>query len=159
MFPNGFDKFGRYIWIKKTDHWEFYEGRFNIKRTFLIELANIVKSTKNISNQSEKTDALTILENVLAGRKTEIENLYKDIGGLSKLSLAQDTSFLYDDSNLINKTSITELNKYISIYGSISYYGNTKSLNEEDLITPRNKIKFQAQKMFIKTKLNCNWQK
>ena len=93
MFPNGFDKFGRYIWIKKTDHWEFYEGRFNIKGTFLIELANIVKSTKNISNQSEKTDALTILENVLAGRKTEIENLYKDIGGLSKLSLAQDIYF------------------------------------------------------------------
>ena len=40
---------------------------------------------------------------------------------------------------------------------SISYYGNTESLNGEDLITPRNKIKFQAQKMFIKTKLNCNW--
>lgn len=61
----------------------------------------------------------TILENVLAGRKTKIEKLYKDIGGLSKLILAQDTSFLYDDSNLINKTFITKSNKYISIYGSI----------------------------------------
>lgn len=101
----------------------------------------------------------TILESVLAGRKTKIDKLYKDIGGLSKLILAQDTSFLYDDSNLINKTFITKLNKYISIYGSILHYGNTKSINEEDLITKRNKLKFQAQKMFIKTKLNCNWQK
>ena len=45
----------------------------------------------------------TILESTLAGRKTEIEKLYKDIGGLSKLILAQF------NSNLINKTFITEL--------------------------------------------------
>ena len=54
----------------------------------------------------------------------------ENIGGLSKLTLAQDTLFLYDDSNFRNKTFITELNKYVSIYGSILYFGNAKSNNE-----------------------------
>ena len=60
-------------------------------------------STKDISNQSEVNDVPTILESILAGRKTEIEKLYKDIGALSKLILAQF------NSNLINKTFIAEL--------------------------------------------------
>ena len=103
----------------EADHWEFYEGMFDLKGTFTIELANIITSTKTISNQSEVMSLLTNLENVLAGRNKQIEKLYEDIGGLSKLTFTQDTFFFYDDSKFINKTFIIELNTYVSIYGSI----------------------------------------
>ena len=37
---------------------------------------------------------------------------------LSKLSLVQDTFFLYDISNMLKNSFISELDKYITIYGS-----------------------------------------
>ena len=39
------------------------------------------------------------LKDLLTGVKKDIHKMSRDIGGLSKLTLAQDTFFLYDDSN------------------------------------------------------------
>ena len=36
------------------DQWEFYEGRFDLKGNFPVELANILDSAKNILTDSEK---------------------------------------------------------------------------------------------------------
>ena len=38
---------------KKAGHWEYYEEYFDLKGNFLVELANIMDSTKNICNESD----------------------------------------------------------------------------------------------------------
>ena len=59
-------------------------------------------------------------------RKAEIEKFYIEIRGLSKLTLAKDTFFLYDVSNMLRNTFIIGLDKYIMICGSISYSEKAK---------------------------------
>ena len=66
----------------------------DLKGSFPKELAYILDSTKKISNESERIDTPSNLETLLAVReKKNIEKLYDDIGGLSKLTLVQDTFF------------------------------------------------------------------
>ena len=50
-------------------------------------------------------------------------------------------AFLYDRSNAIKKTFITELNKYIALYGTISYFGN-KRKKGVNIVNLRNKLSF-----------------
>lgn len=57
--------------------------------------------------------------------KTAIQNYIKK----STVSLVNEIYFLYDRSNLIEPTFITEINKLISTYGSISYF-DKMSLDE-----------------------------
>ena len=75
LLSNDFDEWSKddIFGPREADHCEFYEGKFDLKGIFPTEQANIVKLTKNISNHSEVIDALTNLENLLAGKKTEIE--------------------------------------------------------------------------------------
>ena len=54
--------------------------------------------------------------------KTAIQNYIKKL----TVSLVNESYFLYDRSNLIEPTFITEINKLISIYGSTAIL--TKSL-------------------------------
>ena len=51
---------------------------------------------------------------------TPIKNLVGKIGDLSKLMLEQKNYFLYDDSNIINHTFYTELNRKVQTYGLTS---------------------------------------
>ena len=53
---------------------------------------------------------------LLACTKNIIEKRYKDIDRLAKLTLNQDTFFLYDDSNLVKRPFITELDAYNAIF-------------------------------------------
>ena len=48
--------------------------------------------------------------------KTAINNYNKDL----------TINFLYDKSNFIKETSITEIKKIVSIYGSVSYFGKKR---------------------------------
>lgn len=57
--------------------------------------------------------------------KTAIQNYIKK----STVSLVNEIYFLYDRSNLIEPTFITEINKLISTYGSITYF-DKRSLDE-----------------------------
>lgn len=57
--------------------------------------------------------------------KTAIQNYIKKL----TVSIVNESYFLYDRSNLIEPTFITEINKLISVYGSISYF-DKKSLDE-----------------------------
>ena len=49
-----------------------------------------------------------------------IKNWVEKIGDLSKLMQEQKNYFLYDDSNIINHTFYTELNRKVQTYGLIS---------------------------------------
>ena len=45
------------------------------------------------------------------------------------MSFVNESNFLYDKSNLIKQTFVTEINKLLFIYGSISYF-DKKGTNE-----------------------------
>ena len=52
---------------------------------------------------------------------------------------------LYDKSNLIEESFITEINKLISVYGSISYFG--KKLDEiAEIVSSNNPLEFNVKK-------------
>ena len=76
-------------------------------------------------------------ENVL-----EVKDLVEEIGNISDFTLKQKNFFLYDESNYINHTFYTELNKKIQIYDLISTAAiGIKTMN---LIRPRNSLKFRV---------------
>ena len=50
--------------------------------------------------------------------KTGIENYIKKL----TVSFVNETYFLYDKSKLIKQTLVTEINKLLSIYGSVTYF-------------------------------------
>ena len=54
---------------------------------------------------------------------------------------------------MLENTFICELDKYITIYGSLSYFDNAKENNEVDLITPCNKLNFSIEKDVYKEEI------
>ena len=58
----------------------------------------------------------------------EVENFIK------KTQFIQGSYFLYAKGNVIKRSFITELNKFLSIYGSVSYFGQKKTINQTNNI-------------------------
>ena len=65
---------------------------------------------------------------------------------MKSLTHAYENFFLYDLDNVIKPTFTTELQKEFSIYGLISFSGETKKNNKLDLVNPKNKLKFEMTK-------------
>ena len=70
----------------------------------------------------------------------EIKNLVKKQAIYQKLRLNKQTFSLYDESNYINHTFYTELNKKLQVYGKIST--SAISIKTTNLIRPENSLKF-----------------
>ena len=98
---------------------------------------------------------LSFCEELFDRNVLEIKNLVKDIDDLTPLIHKEQKSFfLYDDSNIITDTFLTEINKNIQTYGLISLEYNH---DNENLINLRNrlrfKIKYNISKEFITLQL------
>ena len=109
------------------------------------ELINKVSGTEK--GPVPSTESFNPQENPI---RVAIEN-YKN-----KLSVnyINESYFLYDKSDLIKETYITELNRKVLIYGSISYF-NKKTENEIfRIVSPENYLKFYVERDAIKNNLN-----
>ena len=98
---------------------------------------------------------LSFCEELFDRNVLEIKKLVKDIDDLTPLIHKEQKSFfLYDDSNIITDTFLTEINKNIQTYGLISLEYNH---DNENLINLRNrlrfKIKYNISKEFITLQL------
>ena len=106
------------------------------------------KSTCKIFN-GINSKPLSIFGDLIEAKKVfnknvnPIKNLIEKIGDQSKLMLEQKNYFLYDDSNIINHTFYTELNRKVQTYGLISTTSAGTSLTH--MITPQKSLKFKAQ--------------
>ena len=61
---------------------------------------------------------------------------------------------MYEKSDVIEQTFVTEVNKLMSVYGSISFF-NKKSVNENvQLVSLNNRLKFTVLKDTIKNTLD-----
>ena len=72
---------------------------------------------------------------------------------MKSLTHAYENFFLYDLENVIKPIFTTELQQEFSIYGLISFSGETKKNNKLDLIRPTERLKFQFIKDVYKNKL------
>ena len=87
---------------------------------------------------------LTFCEELFDKNVLEIKELVKDIGNLTPLIHKEQKKniFLYDDSNVITDTFLTEVNKNIKTYGLISIEYND---NNENLINSKNRLRFKIK--------------
>ena len=61
------------------------------------------------------------------------------------VGISQEGYFPYNDTNIIKETFISELEKKVSLISSISYFDKVNSENRIELITPKNKLKFEVK--------------
>ena len=105
-----------------------------------------LKSTYKIFNEIS-SKPLSIFGDLNQAKKvfdknvTPIKNLVEKIGDL--LMLQQKNYFLYDDSNIINHTFYTQLNRKVQTYRLISTVPEGTSLIR--MITPQKSLKFKVQ--------------
>ena len=88
----------------------------------------------------------------LQGQSGYIKKLSEKVN-LKSLTHAYENFFLYDLENVIKPIYTTELQQEFSIYGLISFSGETKKNNKLDLIRPTERLKFQFIKHVYKNKL------
>ena len=82
--------------------------------------------------------------------KYKIDNLKiadNDFTNLSKtIKPTEFAFFLYDNLNIIKETFVSELNKKVSLLGGVWYYVKANSKDGKiELVTPRNKLKFDIK--------------
>ena len=79
---------------------------------------------------------------------------------MKSLTHTYENFFLYDLENVIKPIFTTELQQEFSIYGLISFLGETKkNKNKLDLIRPTERLKFQFIKDVYKNKLEIELSK
>ena len=110
------------------------------------------KKTKIKEVASEK------LEDDLQGQSGYIKKLSQK-ANLKSLTHAYENFFLYDLDNVIKPTFTTELQKEFSIYGLISFSGETKKDNKLELVSPQNKLKFEMIKDIYKNDMKSELSK
>ena len=105
---------------------------------------NALSSRKDLLNRPHYGPIQPNLKTELNKVSNRVKNFVKKVGNPSRVKIEQGNYFLYDDSNMIDQTFYTELNKKIQTYGLISYF-NKDTKNYSDLITPKNNLKFMVQ--------------
>ena len=99
-------------------------------------------SNNDIITDLSKLEGIQQAEKELDKNVLEVKDLVEKIGNLSDLTLKQKNFFLYDESNYINHTFYTELNKKLQIFGLIST--SASGIKTTNLIRPRNSLKFRV---------------
>ena len=99
----------------------------------------------NSDQKTIKEAAPENLEDDLQGQSGYLKKLSQKVN-LKSLTHAYENFFLYDLDKVIKPTFTTELQKEFSIYGLISFSGETKKDNKLELVNPKNKLKFEMTK-------------
>ena len=108
----------------------------------------MLEPAEELINKFEGENEVLVTKNVF---KLPQEALVKIAIGnyIKKLTVdfVNESYFLHDKSNLIKETFITELNKTVLIYGSISYFAEKKQEDEIfQIISPKNYLEFFVTK-------------
>ena len=126
-----------------------------LESTFYL-LDNTKISTNKISKPSADQRIKTLeetapekIESDLQGQSAYLKKLSEKVN-LKSLTHAYENFFLYDLDNIIKPTFTTELQKEFSIYGLISFSGETKKDNKLKLISPQNRLKFEMTRDIYK---------
>ena len=80
--------------------------------------------------------------------KTAIDNYIKKL----TINFISESYFLYDKSNFIKETFMMEINKIVSIYGSVSYFDKKGQNKIFQIISSKNSLEFSVQKDTTKSR-------
>ena len=83
----------------------------------LIPSSELTNKTETETKGFASKDIFKLLQEMLV--KTAINNYIKNL----MIDFINESYFLYDKSNFIKQTFIMEINKIVSSYGSVSYFG------------------------------------
>ena len=120
-----------------------FESTYNLldNKTYSPQKTSTLSSGQRIKiikeNAPEKTES-----SELQGQSGYLKKLSEKVN-LKSLTHAYENFFLYDVDNVIKSTFTIELQKEFSIYGLISFSGETKKNNKLELVSMRNKLKFE----------------
>ena len=64
--------------------------------------------------------------------------------------------FLYENLNIIKETYVSEIQKKVSLIGGVWYYVKADSDGKIELITPKNKLKFNVKENVTIPSLNLS---
>ena len=79
--------------------------------------------------------------------KKQVDNVDPSNVEKSDLVLASEHAFfLYNNQNIIKETFISEINKKVSLMGSLWYFVKTGSNGRMNLVNSRNKLNFKIRK-------------
>ena len=120
------------------------------------QINNLLKQSADIWNNNEKAPIWkeqlrlpwqTFVESVLANHRKKLVN-----------DFIEEIFFSFDKNNLIKELFIIEITKLISVYGSISYFGEkVNRINE--IISSNEPLKLHVKKDTIKSVKSFNWPK
>ena len=118
----------------------FIKGAFD-------EINDLLKPSTDIWNNNKKTPFCK--EQLRLCQQTFVEFSLANYRNNLRDDFIEESYFLYNKSNLIKESFITDINKLISIYGSISYFG--KKINKIAKVTSSNKpLEFNVKKGYDK---------
>ena len=84
------------------------------------------------------------------------DKMAKETEAYNLLSISEYAYFLYDNQNIIKETFISEINRKVSLIGSISFFDKVKDSGEMSLINNKNKLLFKLKTNKILSKLSFN---
>ena len=143
-----------YVYIPRTtDDSKWNVGHEQLKGDFPWEYEIILETSRNICKQPETVQKPVKLEETLNKASVEIKKLLNEIGDLNRMNISQQSYFSYDILNLWKEIFVSELDKKISVYGSISYFEEIKEKNQANFITPNNKLKFSVKENIYKEEI------
>ena len=114
----------------------FKNGTNNIKR--------ILNPSSSLINLEDNTE---IIQNILSDEifypvTKNIKEKIAEYNAIPTKNFNNESYFLYDKSNLIKKTFVTTINKYINLYGSFGYFLGKTSSSYLKLLSSSNFLKF-----------------
>ena len=84
------------------------------------------------------------------------DKMVKKVKFDNSLSISEYAYFLYDNLNIIKETFISQINKNVSLIGSIYFFSNVKNDGRMSLINNQNKLLFRLKSNKILNKLSFN---
>ena len=115
------------------------------------KINNLLKPSNYLWNNKEKTSIWK--EQLGLPQQTFVEFALANYRKKLLSDFLRKSYILYNKSNVIEESFKTEINKLVSVYGSISYFG--KKLNEiAEISSSRNPLEFDVKKNAVKNSLN-----
>ena len=96
-------------------------------------------------------DFISLLEKEIVALMTPI--FCKGLKDIKDNDSIQGSFFLYDRSNIIKKTFVTEVNDFLAIMHFFGYFGNITNTHKINLISVKNAQKFYIEKYANRDKI------
>ena len=127
-----------------------HEFKFTLNDDISDKNKIIILPNDKIANKIKRNPVPNNLQNdLMTDDELKNENYYFSI--LNRLNSMHDSYFIYDHSNFVKVSFITESNKFVSIKGSITYFDEKHLL---EIVPPHKTLKFEIEKDSYSNEVN-----